>query len=187
MDGLLGLAKGSLSNQGLPTPVEVLAQKGLISQAITSYKISRIADGRNDGEITFGGLDQSKFDPSTLTTFNNVNKNGFWEAPFTVTVGGKSLGLNGRTAILDTGTTLIIAPDADVKALHAKIPGSKTDSQGWIIPCTNTAVVSFTFGGRAFDVNPIDLLFVPVDNNNLKGDCYSGIASGTVGTASEWL
>lgn len=187
-DGLLGLAKSSISNQGVPTPVEVLAQQGLIKQAITSYKISRISDGLNDGEITFGGLDQSKFSPSTLVTFTNVNTQGFWEGSFTVTVAGKSLGLSGRTAILDTGTTLIIAPAADIKALHAKIPGSKSDGQGgYIIPCTNTAVVSFTFGGRAFDINPIDLLFAPVDPNNLKGSCYSGIAAGTIGTATEWL
>jgi len=178
----------TISNQGLPTPVEVLAQKGLIGQPITSYKISRLSDGLNDGEITFGGLDKSKYDTSTLATFKNVNRDGFWEGNFTVSVNGKSLGLNGRTAILDTGTTLIIAPAADAKAIHAKIPGSKTDSQGdYIIPCTNTAVVSFSFGGRAFDINPLDLLFVPVDDKNLKGDCYSGIAAGQIGTAEEWL
>jgi len=184
----MGLAKSSLSNQGTLTPIEILAKQGLISQPTTSYKISRLSDGLNDGEITFGGLDKSKYDPSTLVTFNNVNRNGFWEGSFTASVDGKSLGLNGRTAILDTGTTLIIAPNADVKALHAKIPGSKTDSQGnYIIPCTNTAVVSFTFGGRTFDINPLDLLWLPVDNKNLKGDCFSGIAPGQIGGPTEWL
>jgi len=187
-DGLMGLAKSTLSTQKVPTPPESLAQQGLIKQAITSYKISRLSDGLNDGQITFGGLDQSKFDPNTLVTFKNINQNGFWEGSMSVSVNGKSLGLQGRTAILDTGTTLIIAPAADAKALHAKIPGSKSDGQGgYIIPCTNTAVVSLTFGGRAFDINPIDLLFAPVDPNNLKGDCQSGIGAGQVGGANEWL
>ena len=193
MDGLMGLAKGVISNQRVPTPVEALAQKGLINQAITSYKISRLADGLNDGEITFGGLDQSKFDPSTLVTVDSVDSGdtaGFWEAPFTVCVDGKSLGLINRTAILDTGSTLITAPDDDVKAIHAKIPGSKIDPQdpkNYIIPCTNTAVVSFKFGGRAFDINPLDLAFFPVDEKNLKGDCYSGFSAGTVVNATQWL
>ena len=63
----------------MPTPVEALASAGLIDEAITSYKISRLADDKNDGEITFGGLDDTKFDPSTLVTFDNAATNGFWE------------------------------------------------------------------------------------------------------------
>ena len=187
-DGIMGLARTTISNQSVPTPVESLAQQGLISEAITSYKLSRVSDGLNDGEITFGGLDSSKFDPKTLVTFQNANKYGYWGAPFTVSIGGEDLGLQGRTAILDTGTTLIYAPEEDVKAIHAKIPGWLVDYLGnYIIPCTNTAVVSLTFGGRAFDINPIDLLFAPVDPNNLKGDCYSAIASGSGFEPETWL
>jgi len=187
-DGLMGLAKSDLSNQAVPTPVESLAQKGLISEAITSYKISRISDGLNDGEITFGGLDQTKFDPNSLVTFQNINPNGFWEGDFTASVDGTDLGLQGRTAILDTGTTLIVAPADDAAAVHAKIPGSQSDGQGgFVIPCTSTSVVSLTFGGQAFDINPVDLLFAPVDPNNLTGDCLSGISSGNVGGPEQWL
>ena len=187
-DGLMGLAKSALSNQGVPTPVESLAQQKLIGEAITSYKISRLSGGLKDGEITFGGLDQTKFDAKTLVTFQNINQKGFWEGGFTPSVDGKDLGLNGRTAILDTGTTLIIAPAADAAAVHAKIPGSKSDGQGgFVIPCTNSAVVSLKFGKQAFDINPIDLLFAPVDPKNLAGDCLSGISSGNIGGAQQWL
>ncbi|KAF9790487.1 acid protease [Thelephora terrestris] len=187
-DGLMGLAQSPLSNQGVLTPVESLAKNGLISEAITSYKISRVSDGLNDGEITFGGLDASKFDSTTLVTVDNVNPQGFWEASFTVSAGGKDLGLTGRTAILDTGTTLIIAPANDAQAVHAMIPGSQSDGQGgFIIPCTTTTVVSLAFGGKNFDINPVDLLFTPVDPNNLQGDCISGISTGTIGTPQQWL
>jgi len=187
-DGLMGLAKSILSDQRIPTPVESLAEKGLINAAITSYKISRTSDGLNDGEITFGGLDQSKFDPNTLVTLPNINKDGFWEANFEVSVDGQDLGLSGRSAILDTGTTLMLAPASDAEALHGKIPGAKSDGQGgFVIPCTNSAVVSLTFGGRTFDINPIDLLFAPVDQNDLQGDCISGISSGEIAGPTQWL
>lgn len=44
----------------------------------------------------------SKFS-GALTEFTNVNTNGFWEGAIDdVTVNGVSLGLAGRTAILDT-------------------------------------------------------------------------------------
>lgn len=187
-DGLVGLAQSTLSNQKVPTPPESLASAGLIQSAITSYKISRLADGKNDGEITFGGIDQTKIDPATLVTITNVNKQGFWEVPFTASVGGKDLGLSGRTAILDTGTSLIIAPTADATALHAQIPGAKSDGQGgFTIPCTTDAQVSFTMGKQEFTIDPRDLLFVPVNQNDLTGDCVSGIMSGQIGGAQEWL
>jgi hypothetical protein len=48
------LGHQSLSEQQTPTPIEALAAKGLIKEAITSFKISRVADKKNDGEITFG-------------------------------------------------------------------------------------------------------------------------------------
>lgn len=187
-DGLIGLAQKSLSNQGVPTPVEALAQQGLISEAITSYKISRVTDGLNDGEITFGGLDQSKFNPNTLVTFNNVNTQGFWEGDVSFSVNGRDLGLTGRTAILDTGTTLIIAPTADAQAIHAKIPGSQSDGQGgYTIPCTNQVVVALSFNNNVFSINPVDLLFAPVDPNNLQGSCISGISEGQIGGNNQWL
>ncbi|KAF8699264.1 Acid protease, partial [Rhizoctonia solani] len=187
-DGLVGLAKSSLSNQKVDTPPESLAKAGLIQSAITSYKIPRLADGKNDGEITFGGIDETKIDAATTTTMPNVNPNGFWEVPFTAAVGGKDIGLTGRTAILDTGTSLIIAPPADAQALHAQIPGSKSDGQGgFTIPCTTDAQVAFTMGGQSFAIDPRDLLFVPVNQNNLQGDCVSGIMSGQIGGPQEWL
>ncbi|KAH7341636.1 aspartic peptidase domain-containing protein [Rhizoctonia solani] len=187
-DGLVGLAKSTLSNQKVDTPPESLAKAGLIQSAITSYKIPRLADGKNDGEITFGGIDETKIDTATVTTMANVNKNGFWEVPFTAAVGGKDLGLTGRTAILDTGTSLIIAPPADAQALHAQIPGAKSDGQGgFTIPCTTDAQIAFTMGGNSFAIDPRDLLFVPVNQNNLQGDCVSGIMSGQIGGPQEWL
>jgi hypothetical protein len=45
-----------------------------------SYKISRVSDGKNDGEITVGGMDPSKYDASSLVRVKNINAGGFWEA-----------------------------------------------------------------------------------------------------------
>jgi len=139
--------------------------------------------------VTFGSLDPAKFVASTLTTLNNVNTEGFWEVNMdAVSVNGASAGLAGRTAILDTGTTLIIAPPADAAAVHALIPGAASDGQGgFTLPCTGNASVALTFGGRSFAIDPRDLLFAPVDANDLQGECVSGISAGEIGGATEWL
>ncbi|KAH9029833.1 aspartic peptidase A1 [Lactarius pseudohatsudake] len=188
-DGLMGLAKSTLSAQQTLTPVEALAKAGSIKDAIVSYKISRLADQKNDGEITFGGLDPSKFDQATLVALPNVNTQGFWEAAMdAVTADGKDLGLTGRTAILDTGTTLIVAPPADAQAIHKAIPGSKSDGNGgFVIPCTTNTSIALSFGGKSFAIDPRDIAFVPVDPNNPTGDCASGIASGQIGGPQQLL
>ncbi|KAF7976588.1 hypothetical protein HWV62_2237 [Athelia sp. TMB] len=188
-DGLMGLAQSTLSEQKVLTPVESLAQNGLISDAITSFKISRLADQLNDGEVTFGGLDATKFDPATLTTFANVNTQGFWEGAMpAVAVNGQDAGLAGRTAILDTGTTLIIAPPADAAAVHALITGAASDGQGgFTVPCTLTDSVALTFGNTSFAIDPRDIAVAPVDAADPTGTCTSGISSGEIGAATEWL
>jgi hypothetical protein len=188
-DGLMGLAKSALSQQNTLTPVESLAAAGLITAAITSYKIPRLADNLNDGEITFGGLDPTKFVANTLTTLDNVSPTGFWEANLdAVSVDGNDTGLQGRTAILDTGTTLIVAPPDDAATVHAAIPGAQSDGQGgFTVPCTTSASVALTFGGTVFPIDSRDIATAPVDPNDPTGDCVSGITSGEVGGATEWL
>jgi hypothetical protein len=121
-DGLMGLAQSvgpvvrysmfdistpvsqTLSQQQTLTPVEAAAQSNLIPHAITSYKLSRGTGNDNDGQVTFGGLDYTKFDSSTLVTMENASKGGFWEANLdAVSIDGQDAGLKGRTAVLDTG------------------------------------------------------------------------------------
>lgn len=112
-DGLMGLAKSSLSNQKVLTPIEALKSSGIVSSSQMGYHLARLSDGVNDGEITFGGIDASKFS-GKLTEFSNVNAAGFWEGNLDdCSVDGVSLGFKGRTAILDTGTSLIVVPAAE--------------------------------------------------------------------------
>ncbi|KAF8501376.1 acid protease [Russula emetica] len=188
-DGIMGLAKSTLSEQKTLTPSESLAQTGQIKQAIVSFKLSRLADQKNDGEVTFGGLDASKFDQNTLVTLNDVSNQGFWEAAMdAVSVDGNDLGLNNRTAILDTGTTLLIVPTSDALAIHKSIPGAKEIGNGtFTVPCTTKSSLALTFGKQAFAIDPRDIAISPVDPNNLAGDCLSGVTAGQVGGANEWL
>lgn len=188
-DGIMGLAQSTLSEQKTLTAPESLAKAGQIQEAIVSFKISRLADQKNDGEVTFGGLDASKFDKKTLVTLNNVNNQGFWEAGLdAVSVDGKDLGLTGRTAILDTGTTALLVPPADAQAIHKSIPGANEIGNGtFSVPCTTNSSLALTFGQQSFTIDPRDIAVLPLDQNNPNGDCASGISGAQVGGANEWL
>lgn len=139
--------------------------------------------------VSTRGLDATKFDAQTLVTVPNVSKQGFWEGAMdAVAVDGTDAGLQGRTAILDTGTTLIVAPPADAAAVHKLIQGAASDGQGgFTVPCTTNASVALSFGGTSFAIDPRDIAFQPVDPADPTGDCISGIAAGNIGGATEWL
>jgi hypothetical protein len=132
---------------------------------------------------------QATFVAGSDVTLKNVNTQGFWEAAMdSVAVSGTDVGLKGRTAILDSGTTLIVAPQSDVQTVLSQIPGAKADGTGnFLIPCTTSTQVALTFGGKSFAIDPRDMIFAPVDLNNLTGDCVPGISVGNIGGATEWL
>ncbi|KAJ7650685.1 aspartic peptidase domain-containing protein [Roridomyces roridus] len=188
LDGVLGCAKSNISMQGVPTLVESLQSAGMIEKNIISYKISRRSDGKNDGEITLGGMDPTKYDPSTLVRLRNVNRLGFWAASLdALKINGKHIKLGKeKECILDTGSTLISVPDEDAAIIHRSIPGSAFNSSlsSWTVPCRTKTIMTFYFGGRPFPVKPSDLAFLPVDNP--KGACTSAIV-GNGGGEGTWL
>ncbi|EGG09114.1 aspartic peptidase A1 [Melampsora larici-populina 98AG31] len=185
-DGLMGTGRSLLANQKVLTPIEAMSNSGILPGAFIGYALGRVSDGENIGLSTFGGVDNTKF-TGDLTLFPNINTKGFWEGVMSeVKVDGVTI-LTRRTGILDTGTTLIVAPPADAEAVHAKIPGSKSDGKGrYTIPCTTKSIVSLSFGGVSWDIKPVDLTFQPV-SRNLAGRCISGISSGKIGGPRQWL
>ncbi|RSH92580.1 hypothetical protein EHS25_008025 [Saitozyma podzolica] len=186
-DGLMGLSFSSLSQQGVSTPIESLASGGQVQQAIMGFALGRVADGENNGEIVFGSADTSKFDASTTQTLDVSSTNGFWQVPLSAITVNNADTSTGRQAILDTGTSLIVAPIADADAFHAQIQGAQSAGSGmYTIPCTTTATVTMTFGNAAFQIDPRDLLFEPT-SNDLTGDCISAVSAGTVTDDQTWL
>ncbi|KAJ7086112.1 aspartic peptidase A1 [Mycena belliarum] len=187
LDGMLGCAKSILSKQQTPTLVEALRSAGMIARNIISYKIPRVSDGKNDGEIALGGMNPARYDASSVARVKNVNTGGFWEADLdAVKVNGADVKLYGRSCIFDTGTTLFIAPKEDVDVIHKSIPGARFDnsSNAWTVPCDTSASVSLRFGGLDFRIRPDDLAFLPLGSNV----CTSAIAEGSVNEGPlHWL
>lgn len=86
------------------------------------------------------------------------------------------------SAIIDTGTTLIILPKELSTAIHQEIPGAEYDAMyGWRIPCQlakNTSLtdqISIQIAGKEFPLHYQDLVRAKVSNSRKKM-CYSGIA-----------
>ncbi|KAF9484346.1 acid protease [Pholiota conissans] len=189
-DGLLGLGKPDISQQRVPTFLQSLFQAKLIAAPIVSYKLPRLADGSNNtGEMTLGAMDPNHYYPKSLVTVKNANKFGFWSvAADAVKVGSRNMNWSNRTMVMDTGTTLIIAPKNDVDEIHKLIPGALYDGNEWTVPCNMSTAVSLIIGGKQFTILPSDVAFYPVEQGSAT--CMSGIGIGGVGPFyldTEWL
>lgn len=107
------MGRGNLTQQGGPPFVPTLRAQNVIDHAVVGYKIPRLLDQKNDGEMTIGAPDPSKFDPSTLVTMANINKQNAWEVDIgSIQVNGQVAIFLTRTAVFTTSTPWILAPQS---------------------------------------------------------------------------
>lgn len=187
MDGILGLGRTASNGIGTPTVMQVLASKNLLPANILGIHLQRSSEGAKDGQITFGGVDHSKFQgPLTYTATVSADAS-FWEiAVDDVAVSGTSCKFVGKSAIIDTGTSYILMPLADAQIVHAQIPGS-TNARGspnFMIPCNSVATVQFTFSGVTYAVHPNDYMGKADDTGKL---CASNIIGQQAYSANQWI
>ncbi|KAF7503962.1 hypothetical protein GJ744_002987 [Endocarpon pusillum] len=184
MDGILGLGRDSSNRLGTPTLMDIMASQRLLKANLFGVHLFRNGDGANDGQITFGAPDSSKFS-GKLSYIDSVATDGLWEIPSDgAGVDGQSLGLTGKTAIIDTGTSYILMPLKDAQALHAKLPGSENNGEAFTIPCDTNLPVQFTFSGVTYDVSPKDYVGKPVKAGKM---CASNIVGQQSFGPDTWL
>ncbi|KAJ8663214.1 hypothetical protein O0I10_001391 [Lichtheimia ornata] len=180
LDGIFGLGFAGLSLMGANQSfVENLKTQGMIRDAVASFWLSNSSNG---GELLLGDIDSKRYE-GDLTYLDVSKPPRYWEVPFTgVKVGNRSyisgMDPGNGTAIVDTGTTLIILPLTLSHAVHEQIPGAVYNrTYGWQMPCkpNTTESVGFTLGDHDFPIPLQNLVREKVnpDNSSL---CYSGIA-----------
>ncbi|CAG8586375.1 24554_t:CDS:2, partial [Dentiscutata erythropus] len=183
-DGILGMALNQLSSQKAATPFSNMVSQGSVENSFFGFHLQRTLDKGDIGTLTLGGVDKSKF-VGEITSNKLINNKGFWEINLDgASVNNKDLCFEGRSAIIDTGTTLVIMPLEDAEEIHKQIPGATRMDNQFVVPCDTKAKVAFTFGGVSYNIDPRDLAFQPTGKNNL---CASGIAAGNIGGANTWL
>lgn len=82
------------------------------------------------------------------------------------------------TGIADTGTTLLMLPDAVVSDYYSQVTGAEDSTQegGWVFPCSTTPPdFSFAVGTGSFTVPGSYINWTPVDTTNTT--CYGGMQS----------
>jgi len=138
------------------------------------------------GVFTLGGTNSTLF--SGELEFLNVAGGStptYWLLPLqSLVIQGQEVDITtGSRALsaIDTGTTLIGGPSADVARIWAAVPGASRapTSQGlYTFPCRTQINVSMSFGGRVWPINPADMNLGPVGS----GQCAGAIFDLTAGS-----
>ncbi|KAF2117812.1 aspartic peptidase domain-containing protein [Lophiotrema nucula] len=186
MDGILGIGRGDNSDGTIkaPTLMDALSSSGSIKSKIFAIHLSRTADGLNDGELNLGELNKDRYDGDINYIPTVANENGFWEIPVDdAGIEGTLLGLKGRSAILDSGTSFILMPEPDGVALHKLIDGSKQSGETFTVPCSTTTPIQISFNGQSYNVSTADYIGGKMDD----GSCKSNIIGRQTFGESQWL
>lgn len=84
-----------------------LVDNGFIKAKLFGIALSRHTDPVNDGVINFGGIDSGLFE-GDLTFSPSVSQDGLWElAVDDAGVDGNAMLFSSRTAVIDSGTSLV--------------------------------------------------------------------------------
>ncbi|KAG6857322.1 hypothetical protein H0H87_005625 [Tephrocybe sp. NHM501043] len=121
-DGLMGMAFAEISDFGANPVFQSLVAQKQTPAAQFSFKLS--APGP---QLLLGGVDADLYN-GTLTHAPVVQK-GFWQVELdAVNVAGKATA-SRLTAIVDTGTTLVLGDLKSVTSFYNAIPGAASASQ----------------------------------------------------------
>ncbi|CAF3935365.1 unnamed protein product [Adineta steineri] len=175
-DGILGLAYPDYTSDDETPLFYNMWMQNLIPQPIFSFYFNPDSSATPGGELIFGGADTSKY--TGAITYVNVSVQGYWQFKMdTITVGNISICSSSCNAIADTGTTLILGPTSNIRALNAALGATYERSSGWYrVSCSSRTQqgfpnVTFTISGQTFTLSVLQYFLILQNGQNFV--CYS--------------
>ncbi|KAJ7855976.1 acid protease [Mycena olivaceomarginata] len=171
-DGLVGMAFPALAVFERNPLFSTLAAQGTVPP-VFGVKLAETGS-----ELFLGGVDTALF----TGAFRNVSliEEDFYALNLqALDVGNRAVATaTGVTAIVDTGTTLLIGDEQGVEILYSSIPGAKDASAVigpgfFTVPCNRIPTVGITLGNQIFNVAPAIFNLGLLEGN----DCVGGVVS----------
>ncbi|TFK03780.1 O-acetyl-ADP-ribose deacetylase MACROD2 [Platysternon megacephalum] len=157
-DGILGLGFPAIAAGGATTVMQGLMQENLISAPLFSFYLSGQESIQDGGELLFGGIDSNLYSGQIVWT--PVTQDAYWQIGIEgFSVDGQSSGWcsSGCQGIVDTGTSLLTAPQSIFSQLMEDI-GAQENSEGeYMVSCSSIdsmPSISFTINGTSFPLSP---------------------------------
>jgi len=155
-DGILGLGWDTISVDGLPTVFGQMIAQGLVDQPVFCFSLGK-ADGQV-GELTFGGIDKTKY--TGEITYAPLSNTTYWALDLDSLATKDGSITSAKRVIVDSGTSLIAGPTADVEAFMKKIGAHKVMGEYFILCGSKSKLpdLEIGMGGAKFSLSPDDYI-----------------------------
>jgi cathepsin D len=174
----MGMGFQSISEYNAPPVFQTLVETGMTTDPVFAFKLSD-----SGAELTIGGTNNALY--TGAFTAVPVTQEGYWQVDMDAVSVGTTKALGTTSAIIDSGTTLIVAPTADAAKLYQSVPGSASAGDGYYTyPCKSPPSVSLTFGGKNFAISPDTFSLGEVSSSSSQ--CVGGIVGEDIG-ADSWI
>jgi len=181
-DGLLGLAFPSISKFGADTLFESLVRQNKLTNPTFSLKLSESSSG---AEMYVGGANRMLYKGGI--TYTRVTDPGFWKVSMDdFRVNGDKV-FENIPAVFDTGASYIFGDWERVSEFYKRFDGTLDERKGfgyYSIRCDSFPTVSFTFGGKTFEIHPEALKLNPVGEGS--PDCFGAIVAYRLDRVEFW-
>ncbi|EDR12034.1 aspartic peptidase A1 [Laccaria bicolor S238N-H82] len=181
VSGIMGLAFSAIAATN-STPFWQALGSQLAAPEMAFY-LTRFQDDVNakdeepGGVFTLGGTNSTLYtgDIEFLNMTLIFGTPTFWLLTMpAITVQGRSVQIttgNAAPVVIDTGTTVIGGPTADVNAIWAAVPGSApfVSYPGFFtFPCSTSLQVTLSFGGKAWPISEADMNLGQISNGSTR-------------------
>jgi hypothetical protein len=142
----------SISIDGAPTVFENAIHQNAVEQPIFAFYLGN----NGPGELTFGGYDPSKFEGDL--TYVKLISATYWEIPLDqVDAGEYHMKPSSKvvTAIVDSGTSLIVGPRSEIHALAMAVGATANIMGQYTVDCAKLDQmpdIVFTIDGKPYTV-----------------------------------
>ncbi|XP_041943047.1 cathepsin D-like [Alosa sapidissima] len=160
-DGVFGMGYPTISVEKVTPVFDQIMAKKLIPQNVFSFYLNRNPNAPVGGELMLGGTDKQYYDGELH--YVNVTRKAYWQIKMDAVDVGNQLTLckDGCQAIVDTGTSLMVGPTHEVRALHRAIGALPLLMGEYWIECSKIPtlpVISFNLGGKLFNLTGEDYI-----------------------------
>ncbi|KAH9854110.1 acid protease [Lenzites betulinus] len=170
------------------------------SRRFFSYKLGR---DQTSSSFTIGELDPTFANATADLVYNPVfatkgSPYDYWKLPLqSLTVNGTSFSLSksridgapAPIAVLDTGTTLVLGPSADVSRFWESVGSARQSERGWEVPCNRAVVIGMVLGEgdaqKEYTVDPADISWKEGSVDDVW--CLGGVQSNDGVYSADWL
>jgi len=157
-DGICGMGWDDISVDGVETPLRALVKSNKLDANVFAFYLG---SGGAAGELVVGGVNPKHYtgDFSYVPVQQSLpGRKGYWEVALDSMKIGSDAVTTATKAIVDSGTSLMTVPTADIKALAQKVGAKQVlpippFNREYTIDCDSAGpTIDITLGGKVYSL-----------------------------------